>query len=240
VLEELLEPRLLRVGKPFKFLLLIACGAGVLFSFSRAAWLNAAVGVFAMLVVVALRRGGGGKAMGILITLLVSLIALAVFVSVTGSANFLSERARLQSYDTSRFNAQETGLRLVAVYPFGVGPGQFESHAPISTHSAYVRALAEQGVFGLVTVFALLMGTLLFAGRNAALGRDTYGLGSAALFGAWCGLLANSAFVDTLHWRHLWIVAALIWAGASRPWPPYAETRPRGSSSPIADDAAYE
>ena len=156
VLEELLEPRLLHVRKPFKFLLLLACGAGVLFSFSRAAWLNAAVGVFAMLVVVALRRGGGGKAMGIL-SPCSSRCALAVFVSVTGSANFLSERARLQSYDTSRFNAQETGLRLVAVYPFGVGPGQFESHAPISTHSAYIRALAEQGVLGLVTVFSLLM-----------------------------------------------------------------------------------
>ena len=56
VLEELLEPRLLHVRRSFKFLLLLACGAGVLFSFSRAAWLNAAVGVFAMLVVVALRR----------------------------------------------------------------------------------------------------------------------------------------------------------------------------------------
>ena len=36
--------------------------------------------------------------------------ALAVFVSVSGSATFLSERARLQSYDTSRFSAQESGL----------------------------------------------------------------------------------------------------------------------------------
>jgi len=26
---------------------------------------------------------------------------------------------------------------------------------------------------------------------------------------AWCGLVANSFFVDTLHWRHLWLVAAL-------------------------------
>jgi O-antigen ligase len=240
VLEELLEPRLLHVGKTIKFLLLLSCGAGVLFSFSRAAWLNAALGVFAMFVVVALRRGGGSRAMAILVTLVISLIALALFVSITGSTNFLSERARLQSYDSSRFNAQETGLRLVAVYPFGVGPGQFESYVPVSTHSAYVRALAEQGVLGLVTVLGLLIATLLFAGRNAVLGRDTYGLGSAALLGAWCGLMANSAFVDTLHWRHLWIVAALVWAGAMRPWPPYAETRPRGSSSPIADDAAYE
>ena len=33
----------------------------------------------------------------------------------------------------------------------------------------------------------------------------------AALLAAWCGLLANSAFIDTLHWRHLWIVAGLIY-----------------------------
>ena len=47
-------------------------------------------------------------------------------------------------------------------------------------------------------------------------GRDAHGVGSAAMLGAWCGLLANSAFVDTLHWRHLWLVAALIWVAAAR------------------------
>jgi O-antigen ligase len=216
VLEELLQPRLLRIPRIYKFAMLIALGSGVLFSFSRAAWLNAAVGVFAMLAVYALRRGGGQRAMAIIVTLLCALAALAVFVSVSGSATFLSERARLQSYDTSRFSAQESGLRLVATYPFGVGPGQFESYITISAHSTYVRALAEQGVLGLVTILALVMTTLVFAGRNAVLGRDTYGIGSAALLGAWCGLVANSAVVDTLHWRHLWLVAALIWAGTMR------------------------
>jgi hypothetical protein len=217
VLEELLQPRLLRIHRFWKFAMLIVLGSGVLFSFSRAAWLNAAVGVFAMLIVFALRHGGGQRAMTILVTLLAALAALAVFVSVSGSATFLSERARLQSYDTSRFSAQESGLRLVATYPFGVGPGQFESYVTISAHSAYVRALAEQGILGLATVLALIVATLVFAGRNAVIGRDTYGIGSAALLGAWCGLVANSAFVDTLHWRHLWLVAALIWAGTMRP-----------------------
>jgi O-antigen ligase len=217
VLEELLQPRLLRIHRFWKFAMLVVLGSGVLFSFSRAAWLNAAVGVFAMLVVFALRHGGGQRAMMILVTLLAALAALAVFVSVSGSATFLSDRARLQSYDTSRFSAQETGLRLVATYPFGVGPGQFESYVTISAHSGYGRALAEQGVLGLVTILALIVTTLLFAGRNAVIGRDTYGIGSAALLGAWCGLVANSAFVDTLHWRHLWLVAALIWAGTMRP-----------------------
>jgi hypothetical protein len=36
------------------------------------------------------------------------------------------------------------------------------------------------------------------------------------LLGAWLGIMLNGAFVDTLHWRHLWFIAALIWAGASR------------------------
>jgi O-antigen ligase len=97
-----------------------------------------------------------------------------------------------------------------------VGPGQFELRVPISAHSTYVRTLAEQGGFGLVLIAALFLTTLVFAGNNAVRGRDTYGIGSAALLGAWVGLLVNSFVVDTLHWRHLWFVAALIWVGAMR------------------------
>jgi O-antigen ligase len=87
---------------------------------------------------------------------------------------------------------------------------------PISAHSTYVRALAEEGVLGFVALVALLYGTLLLALRNAVRGWDTHGLGSTALLAAWCGILANSVFVDTLHWRHLWLVAGLIWAAGMR------------------------
>jgi hypothetical protein len=52
--------------------------------------------------------------------------------------------------------------------------------------------------------------------RNVVVGRDTYGIGSAALLGAWCGMILNSTVVDTLHWRHMWVVAALIWASTAR------------------------
>jgi hypothetical protein len=57
---------------------------------------------------------------------------------------------------------------------------------------------------------------MAFAVVSVLRGRDTYGISAAALLAAWCGLVANSFFVDTLHWRHLWLVAALIWAGAMR------------------------
>ena len=125
-----------------------------------------------------------------------------------------SERAQRQTYDYQRFRAQRTGIEFGEQYPVGIGPGQFDVLAPVSTHSTFVRTFAEQGVLGLVVWVALVITTLAIAGRNAVLGRNSHGIGSAALFGSWLGLAASSFFVDTLHWRHLWLVAALIWVGA--------------------------
>jgi O-antigen ligase len=143
-------------------------------------------------------------------------VILGLAVELTGSAGFLESRAALQSYDSDRFGAQRAGIEFAADYPLGIGPGQFEVFVPIGAHSTYVRALAEEGVLGLMVVLALLLVTLWLAARNAVAGRDTYGVGSGTLLGAWCGLLATSAVVDTLHFRILWVVAALIWAGAAR------------------------
>jgi O-antigen ligase len=216
LIEELLAPRVLRASRFTKAICLVALTLGVLFSFSRGAWLNLALGTVVMFVVLALRRGGARRAIAFLGVGLCVAALLGGAVAVSGSSGFLVERARLQSYDAERFRAQAVGIDAAEQYPLGAGPGQFEQIAPISAHSTYVRVLAEQGLAGLVTLAALLLFTLGAALRNALLGRDTYGIGSAALLGAWCGILANSFFVDTLHWRHLWLVAALIWAVSMR------------------------
>jgi O-antigen ligase len=214
VLEEILEPRLLSARLPTKALMLAVLALGVLFSFSRGAWLNLVVALVVLGVVLTLRRGGVRRALGLIAIAAVAAAAVAGTVAATGSGDFLAERAQPQQYDTERFRAQRAGLRPAQTYPFGAGPGQFESVAGISAHSSYARALGEQGFPGLAVVLALLAVTLSLAVGNAVRGRSTYGIGSAALLAAWCGLLVSSAFVDTMHWRHLWIVAALIWAGA--------------------------
>jgi hypothetical protein len=72
--------------------------------------------------------------------------------------------------------------------------------------------MAEQGFLGLAVLLTLVLGTLALAARNALRGLDLHGLGSLSLLAAWCGALVNSLVVDTLHWRHLWLLAALIWA----------------------------
>jgi O-antigen ligase len=217
LLEELMRPRLLRFRTSTKTLMFLALVLGVLFSYSRAAWANLVIAIGVMLVVMALRRGGGRRAALVLVLVTFAAAAAVATIAVTGSLGFLQERASLQSYDVQRFGAQRTGVELAERYPFGIGPGQFDVVSPVSTHSMYVRVLAEQGVLGLFTVLALVLATLVFAARNAVLGRDTYGIGSAALLGIWVGIVVNSFVVDTLHWRHLWVVAAMVWAGAMRP-----------------------
>jgi O-antigen ligase len=216
MLQETIEPRLLRVGRPWKALMFMLLMAGVLLSFSRGAWINAAVGVAVVVAVLLLRRGGARRMPAVLAVLALAGIALGVIVSAGGEADFLQQRTGFQAYDVERFSAQRTGLQLASEYPLGIGPGQFEEVSPVATHSTYIRVLAEQGVVGLFGFLALMLATLLLAVWNAALGRSTYGIGSAALLGAWCGLMVNSLAVDTLHWRHLWLVAALIWVASLR------------------------
>jgi hypothetical protein len=215
LVEEILRPRVLTARLLTKALLLGILLAGVLFSYSRGAWLNLALGLVVLGVVVSLR--GGLRTTLALVAIALSMGAVGVgAVVATGSGDFIAVRARPQTYDTQRFSGQRAGLVPAEEYPFGAGPGQFESIAGISAHSTYARAIGEEGILGVITMLAFLGTTLLMAARNAVAGRDTYGIGSAALLGAWCGLLANSAVVDTLHWRQLWILAGLIWAGAMR------------------------
>lgn len=220
LIEDVLKPRLLtRVRVVPKVLGIAVLALGLILCFSRAAWLNAGVALVLMLIVHALRRGGSRRAIALLSLLaVVGTVAVAV-VALTGSASFLEQRARFQTYDVDRFGAQRHGIALVAQHPLGVGPGQFDAYVPVAAHSLYVRVLAEQGVVGVASMLLLLTITLFLALRGAFLGRHVYGVGSATLLGAWSGLIANSLVVDTLHWRHLWIVAAFIWIGAKRARP---------------------
>ena len=214
--EESLRPRVLGVSRPVAVGLFAVLVLGIVFAYSRAGWLNLAVALAVMLLVISL-RAGAARALGTALALAVVVAGFAgAALALTGSVSFLHERARVQAYDSERFSAQAAGVELGFEHPLGVGPGQFDHDQPVSAHSIYVRVLAEQGVLGLATLVALLAGTLALAVRNALTGRDAYGVGAAALLGAWCGLLVNGAFVDTLHWRHLWLVAALIWVASMR------------------------
>ena len=215
LLEEALRPRLLGIRRGATTVLFFVLALGVALSYSRAAWLNATVALAVMLLVLALRRGNARRATAAVAVVLAGVALAGTVIVVSGSTDLVRERARAQPYDAERFEAQREGVLLAERHPLGIGPGQVEAEGAVSSHSIYVRVLAEQGVPGLLALVGLLGGTLLLAVANALAGRHAMGVGSAALLAAWCGLLANSAFVDTLHWRHLWLVAALVWIAAA-------------------------
>jgi hypothetical protein len=212
--EELFRPRLLRLRASLRVLSFLVLAVGVFFSYSRAAWLNLAIGLIVLIVIVVLRRPDR-RAISLVLAVAAGAAAVVGAVVVTGSLRFLQERAHEQSYDVERFASQARGVSEGLSHVFGIGPGQFNVISPEATFSLYIRALAEQGVLGLLVMGGLVLATLVFGALNALRGRDTYGISAAALFAAWCGLIANSFFVDTVHWRHLWLLAALIWAGAT-------------------------
>jgi O-antigen ligase len=215
LLQELIEPRLLRRwGRPLLALLTAIVSIGWFLSYSRAAWLNYGVALAVFLVLLPLRRGGATRALVLVLVVIAGAGTTVATVVLTGQSTFVQERAQKQSYDTDRFGAQRLGIEVAETRPLGIGPGQFEVVSPVSAHSTYIRAGAEQGFVGFVLVIVLFAGTLLVAINNVLWGKDTAGIGSLGLLAIWCGTLANSVFIDTLHWRHLFVFAGLIWSGS--------------------------
>ena len=146
LMEETVAPRLLRFRLATKLVLLSVLTVGVVFSFSRAAWLNLAVGAFVLFVVLALRRGGARRAMTLLVV-----TARRRRRAVRGRRRpprrSTSSRSEPRSRTTTRSGSRPrlSGFEVAAEYPLGIGPGQFERVSELSAHSTYVRALAEEG-----------------------------------------------------------------------------------------------
>lgn len=216
LVEEMISPRLLRFPQWSKLVAFCVLCVGLLLSYSRAAWINLGIGLAVLLAVSLLRRTGTAKLKVALVSLVGATVVLLSVAAATGATGVFEQRAGLQAYDQERFLAQREGLQLGITHPLGVGPGQFDFHAIIGAHSLYIRVFAEQGPLGLLALLLLVGLTFAVAGANAIAGRDTFGIGSAALFAIISGFLVNSIVVDTLHWRHLWVFAALVWVGWSR------------------------
>ncbi len=214
MLEEIGRPRLLGQRRAVATLVFVVIAAGVVVGFSRAAWLNLTIASTVVVTVGAFRRGGLRVALRSLTGLLVAGAAGLGLLAVTGSLAFFQQRSQLESYDQQRFGAQSTAFDLIGAHVFGHGPGQVERNLDISTHSLYARAAFEQGMPGLILLLLLLAGTLYYAIVLVRRDADVHGIGSAALLGSWVGLIANGTFIDAIHWRHLFVLAALIWCGA--------------------------
>lgn len=181
---------------------------GILLTFSRAAWLNYAVTVFLLGGTAFLNRTMRLKALGFfVIAALIFFVFWYYFadkVNLLGISlkDFILARLSLQSYDVGRFEAQRKFVDILSSANafFGIGPGNYELYSRMATHSLYLRYIGERGLFGfsLFAVFWLIIVKKLFKSCNR-------GFLIPVLFGQ----LVNSLFIDSLHWRHLWLLIIL-------------------------------
>jgi hypothetical protein len=215
LLEDIARRRLFPWGRVVSALLFMTLVTGTIVAFSRAGWLNLFLACTTVILVTTFRRGGLRQVSRVVGVILVTAVAGVVLLVSTGSLDFLQERSHQKAYDKDRFGAQESAFAGMTDFVLGHGPGQVERGLDIATHSMYARSAYEQGVLGLVLVSTLMLATLGLAWGLVRRDGEVNGVGSAALLGSWLGLLASGFFIDTLHWRHLWVVAAMIWVGAA-------------------------
>lgn len=215
LLEELSTPRLLQWRKSVLVGAFACVCLGVVVAYSRAGWLDFVLAVAVLLTVQACRRRGIQVAAKTILVVAIGAIAGFLLLLQTGSIRFLEERSHLQAYDSTRFSTQSSAFSDMTRHLLGYGPGQTEYQLPISTHSSFARAAFEQGLVGITLLCLVFGGTLFCALILARRQWDFHGVGTAGLLGIWIGQVANSFFIDTLHWRHLWIMAGLIWCGYS-------------------------
>ncbi|WP_144316869.1 O-antigen ligase family protein [Pseudothermotoga hypogea] len=185
---------------------------GVLLTFSRAAWLNYAVTIVLLVGTAFLNRGTCLKALGFFV--IAALIFFVFWYYFADKVNLLGVslkdftlgRLRFQSYDVARFEAQRMFIDILSSANafFGIGPGNYELYSRMATHSLYARYIGERGLFGfcLFVMFWVIVLKKLFKSRSR-------GFLIPVLFGQ----LINSLFIDSLHWRHLWLLIELAFLG---------------------------
>jgi hypothetical protein len=177
---------------------------------SRGAVLAVVVSVTVLGAVAAFRRWRHvtSYALGVL-----TLGALAVFALIAfGGSGFAVRRFTslvLESYDAERFAGQLAGLSFLLQHPlsFGVGPGNYEIVLGHASHETYLRMLVETGPASLI---ALVL--LIWAGVRFIRSHDP---ATVAWVVALIGFAASGLFIDTLHWRHMWLVLAMPFAIAA-------------------------
>ncbi len=187
----------------------LVMAAGILLSFSRAAWINLAVSTVAYL---AQLWGGVLSRRG-------RLIGMIAAVGVPGAILLLSLpqvrtmfwiRWGLQRYDADRFGTFRMALSHSVEMPIGIGPGQAEVTFGMSTHNLFIRTISECGLLGICSLMGFIAITL-WRSLIVSIRRRARPSSAGVILASLLGALVNSTVIDTLHWRHLWLLMALPW-----------------------------
>lgn len=191
----------------------------VLLSFSRGAWMNLAIsGAVYGFLIFATAPTNLQRIKLILFTAFGGLLLVAVLVVAAQQpkiSKILSERAQVvQSYDAGpegRFGGQSRAAALIPSKPFGIGALEFgERYHHEESHNVYLTMMLQSGWIGGL-IFAAITILTLCAGFAYAIKRSEMQPMIIIAFSAFVGLAIQGFTIDIDHWRHLYLVMALLW-----------------------------
>ena len=195
---------------------------GTLLSFSRGAWINLAVSLviyacFSFTTVSTHRL----RLKLVIYVLLAAMCIVGLFAaaqSVPQIAELLGTRTSLeQSYDVGpngRFGGQLKALSLMLTHPLGIGALEFARvYDNEDVHQVYLSMFLNAGWIGGTLYLAMVLLTLGLGLRQVVRERGGEGL-SALLVAAFIGMAFEGVVIDTDHWRHFYLLMAMIWGMA--------------------------
>ncbi|KIG12155.1 Permeases of the major facilitator superfamily protein [Enhygromyxa salina] len=200
---------------------LVVCGVGILLTYSRGAWISIAVAMFTFfllrLVGVGSRRSRTMTLLAVPVAVVLLAVALDRLVDVGVVQDMLAQRLGPQEYDVDRFATQREALEVAISSPFGIGPGQSERVFTRAAHNTYVRGLVENGYLGGLALAGLMFSSLFMAIWTALSSREPRRqVAMAVVAASLAAVCVESLVIDTVHWRHLWVLAALAWTPSVR------------------------
>jgi O-antigen ligase len=202
----------------FSLPIVVVLGFGLLLSFSRGAWLNLGIAMLTYYVLRALTARSVqdlGKSMivgtGIAI---VAIVVLLVALSIPDIASLFAERARLTQYydtgDSGRFAIWKIVWDAALQHPFGIGPGQSTAVFDAEAHNLYLHVLIETGWLGMIGLIGFLLAGMWRGMRLILSG--TAPAWYLVVVASVTGMLMENLFVHGTHWRHFYLLLAMLWA----------------------------
>lgn len=197
-------------------IMLAIVAIGLLLGFSRGSWLNLGL---AMMIYMAIRLVTLKQQreltrlifMGAL-ALVVGSILIGWLISTSAINDMFQERAHVvQGYDvTERFVTQMKAVHAILENPMGIGLGQAELQFSIVPHNVYLFIFSECG-WGAGIAYLAFVFLTIWKGVIFCLRRTEIQLVSLVILSCIVSTQLQSFFIDSTHWRHLYILYGMMW-----------------------------
>ncbi len=200
-------------------------GIALILSFSRGAWVNFSIAIIFYFTLRLKGQKSRSKRKRLVKTavgmMLASSLALALAFSIGPVRDMLEVRAKVvQYYDLgsemdggkSRLDVQRETLLLALSTPVGIGAGQSEAvyYQNKAPHNLFLHTLSEGGWVGGLAFYAFLVLTCWNASKFSARSSDVQELYHVA-YASLLGILVQSLFIDSTHWRQLYLLLGMLW-----------------------------